>query len=221
MQNRKPSYITLCVSLSLSVALFVFLLLGLFGILVPSWIQESSFNYLLAFFLILINLLLNILFMIIEKRNLLTIPEWFRVVFFIGFFVFTGVYYYFGLYLIIYTEIIAYIYLAVVLTILSLSIFFNLQKSDKNVVKTSNAYAAISTFTYSTAMFLIIETIVSAFKIVIHHNNVTNGLLIFLINSCVVILTSLILSIMFYESIKKSKKLINACLIKVNNKTEE
>lgn len=221
MQNRKPSYITLCLSLGLSVALFVFLLLGLFGVIVPSWIEEASFNYLFAFFLILLNLLLNILFMVIEKKNLLDFPEWLRVVFFVGFFVFTGLYYYFGLYTIIYTEIIAYVYLAFVLSILSLSIFFNLQKSDKNVVKTSNTYVATSTFAYSTAMFLIIETIVSAFKIVIHHNSVTNGLLVFLMNSCVVILVSLILSIVFYESLKKSKKFINACLIKVNNKTEE
>ena len=96
MSNQKPSFITLLVSLVLSVAHLVILFLGVFGVLVPDWHIFSNFNYLIAFCLIAVNFILVIVFMVIEKHKLLDIPEWFRVVFFIGFFVFTNIYYLFG-----------------------------------------------------------------------------------------------------------------------------
>ena len=217
MTNRKPSYITLICSLALSVIQLVILFLGVFGVLVPTWHISTNFNYLVAFCLVIVNFILDIVFMAIENKKLLDIPEWFRVVFFVGFFVFTNIYYYFNLYSLIYTEIIFYIYLAAVLSVLSISIFYNVQKDETRVAKTTNKYAAVSTFTYSTSIFLIIETIVSAVKVLINGGTVTSGLTMFLINSCVVLLVSLIFSILFYLSLAKSKKLINACLIKINN----
>jgi len=220
MTNRKPSYITLICSLALSILQLVILFLGVFGVLVPTWHVYSGFNYLVAFCLIAINLILDIVFMAIENKKLLDIPEWFRVVFFIGFFVFTNIYYYFNLYSLIYTEIIFYIYLATVLTILSISIFYNVQREGGKTVKSNNKYAALSTFTYSTSMFLVIETIVTAVKVLLNGGNVTNGLTMFLINSCVVIFVSLIISIIFYASLLKSKKIINHCLIKIAQKEE-
>lgn len=216
MKNQKPSFIVLTLSLVLSVIFLVILTLGLFGILVPSWLTGIKFNFLFAYCLIIINLVLDMLFMIIEKKKLLVIPEWFRVVFFIGFFIFTNVYYYFGLYNIIYTQVLAYIYLAFVLSVLSISIFYNVQKSDKNVVKQSNKFAAVSTFTYSTSMFLLVEIVITVLKTAINGANVANGLVIFLIHACVAVFVSLLVSIIFYFSLVKTKKLVNACLIKVN-----
>ncbi|MBQ9790111.1 MAG: hypothetical protein IJW24_00765 [Clostridia bacterium] len=214
MKNKKPSLIVLSVSLGLSIAFTVLLCLGLFGVLVPSWIKEQNFNYMIAFVLVILNLVLDIVFMVVESKRKLDIPEWFRVVFFIGFFIFTNVYYYFGLYTIIYTEVLFYIYLSIVLSILSISIFFNVQKNENNQVKSSNAYAAISTFTYSTSMFLIFETIITAIKIVSNANDVENGILMFLIHSCVSIFVSLVVSLSFYSSLVRKKKFINACLIR-------
>ena len=220
MKNKKPSLIVLSLSLGLSVAFLVLLCLGLFGVVVPSWIKDSSFNFMFAFVLVALNLALDIVFMVIETKQKLDIPEWFRVVFFVGFFIFTNVYYYFGLYSIIYTQILFYVYLAIVLAILSISIFFNVQKDENNILKTKNAYAAISTFTYSTSMFLMIETVISAVKI-IAQQNITNGLVSFLIHSCVSIFVSLIISIAFYASLCRKKKFINACLIRTIKKEQE
>lgn len=220
MTNRKPSYITLICSLALSVAQLVILFLGVFGVLVPTWHIGSSFNYLIAFCLIAVNLILDIVFMIIENKKLLDIPEWFRVVFFIGFFVFTNIYYYFNLYNIIYTEILFYIYLATVLSILSISIFYNVQKEGKTV-KTNNKFACVSTFTYATSMFLVIETVITAVKVLLGGAKNPHALTLFLINSCVAILVSLVISIIFYISLAKTKKIINRCLIKINNTEEE
>jgi len=213
MSNKKPSFIVLSISLALTVAYLVVLFLGVFGVLVPSWMITSNFNFLLAFCLAALNLILVIVFMVIEKHKLLEIPEWFRVVFFIGFFVFTNVYYYFGLYNIIYTEMLFYIYLSVVLSILSISIFYNVQKNEKNVVKSNNKFAAVSTFTYSTSMFLIIETAITLVKVIFKATE--KALTVFLINSTVAILVSLIISIIFYFSLIRDKKIINACLVRV------
>ena len=219
--DKKPSYITLILSLILSVAHSVILFLGVFGVLVPAWHMGTNFNYLVAFCLIAINFILVIVFMTIEKHKLLEIPEWFRVVFFVGFFIFTNIYYFFNLYNLIYTEIVFYVYLATVLSILSISIFYNVQREDKKVVKSNNKYACISTFTYSTSMFLVIETVVTAIKILLHGSNIASGLTVFLINSCVAILVSLVISVIFYVSLVKTKKVINGCLIKVNSQQKE
>lgn len=222
MKNRKPSLLVLSLSLGLSVGFLVLVCLGLFGVVVPSWIKANNYNYMIALLLVVLNLVLDIVFMVIETKNKLDIPEWFRVVFFIGFFIFTNVYYYFGLYSIIYTEILFYVYLAVVFAVLSISIFFNVQKNENNMVKTTNAYAAVSTFTYSTSMFLIFETIVALVKIV--SNTAENALLTFLISSCTCLFVSLIISVLFYKSLTGKKKFINACLIRTikdQNETTE
>ena len=221
MKNKKPSLVVLSLSLGLSVAFLVLLNLGLFNVVVPSWIKNSSFNYMVGFVLVALNLILDITFMVIEAKKKLDIPEWFRVVFFIGFFVFTNVYYYFGLYSIIYTEILFYIYLSVVLSILAISVFYNIQKNENNQIKTSNAYASVTTFTYSTSIFLIIETIVTAIKI-ISGQGIQTGLLSFLIHSCVCIFSSLIIAVAFHVSLSRQKKFINACLIRtITNKEPE
>ena len=175
MKNRKPSLIVLSLSLGLSVAFLVLICLGLFGVVVPSWFAEANYNYMIALILVALNLILDTIFLVIEVKGRLDIPEWFRVVFFVGFFVFTNIYYYFNLYSIIYTEILFYVYLSVVLAILSISIFYNVQKNHNNSVKSSNAYAAISTFAYSTSLFLIFETVVSAVKLIAFGTDVQNG----------------------------------------------
>lgn len=219
MKNRKPSLLVLSLSLGLSVAFLVLVCLGLFGVVVPSWLVDNDYNYMIALVLVALNLALDIVFMVIETKNKLDIPEWFRVVFFVGFFVFTNVYYYFGLYSLIYTQLLFYVYLSVVLSILSISIFFNVQKNENNMVRTNNAYACVSTFTYSTSMFLIFETIVALVKIV--SGTAENALLTFLISSCTCLFVSLVISIMFYKSLTNKKRFINACLIRTIKKQEE
>ena len=218
-KSKKPSLIVLSLSLGLSVCFLILLTLGLFGIVVPSWIKNGNFNFLVGYIFIALNLILDIIFMIIETKKKLVIPEWFRVVFFIGFFIFTNVYYYFRLFSIVYTEILFYIYLATVLSVLSISIFFHVQKDEKNVAKVNNKYAAVSTFTYATSMFLIIETLITAIK-VISSSNLQNGLLLFLINSCITICVNLIFATIFYFSLTKKKKFINACLVHTVKKEE-
>lgn len=221
MKNQKPSYITLSLSLALSVIYLVILFLGVFGVLVPAWQINSNFNYLIAFCLVAINFILTIVFLAIEKHSLLDIPEWFRVVFFVGFFIFTNLYYYFNLYNLIYTNIVFYLYLALVLSILSISIFYNVQREDKKVVKVNNKFASVSTFTYSTSIFLILEAVITGLKLLFNNTLITNnGIILFLINTCTVVLICAVISILFYVSLSRKKVFVNKCLIKVKMQDE-
>lgn len=221
MKNTKPvskkikfSDVLLWIVLALSLVHLTFLLLGLFGVLTPSWLTREYFNYIVAFVLVALCLLLYIFFMLIEKTKRLVIPEWFKDVFYIGFYVFTNVYYYFGLFGTIAGMIVFYLFLAFVLNIIALAVFFNTQKGETNVLRTTPTFTTLTTFTYALTAGAIIEVIVSAFKMVFFSKTTFATLQMFIIDMCVMIIVGIIMAIGFGLSLSKSKRLINSCLIK-------
>lgn len=216
--NLKLSTILLYSVLVFSVTHLTFLLLSLFNVVPMKFLEHVKFNYVIAFVLVGICLLLYIAFMFIEKSKRLNIPEWFKDVFYVGFFVFTNIYYLLGLYSNIISLVIFYIYLAFVINIISLSIFFNIQKSETNVLKTTTTYTVFTTFTYSVAFFAMLETIISAFKILFVKTSTFATLSMLIIDMCIGVLVSLMFAIAFAISMTKRKKLINGCLIKYYNK---
>lgn len=216
--NIKLSTIILYSVLLFSVVHLVFLMLSLFNVLPMPHLDNIKFNYVVAFVLLGLCLLLYILFMFIEKSKKLNIPEWFKDVFYIGFFVFTNIYYLFGLYSTIAGLVVFYVYLAFVLNIISLSIFFNVQKSDTNVLKTTTTYTTFTVFAYAVAMFAMLETIISAFKLILGASAELSTLSMVILNMCIGVLVSLIFAIMFALSLTKSKKFINKCLIRYYNR---
>lgn len=215
--NIKLSTILLYSALVFSVTHLTFLLLSLFNVVPMKFLDDIKFNYVIALVLVGICLLLYIAFMFIEKSKKLVIPEWFKDVFFVGFFVFTNIYYLFGLYSNIISLVIFYIYLTSVINIISLSIFFNIQKSETNILKTTTTYTVFTTFTYSVALFAMLETVISAFKIVFVKTSTFATLSMVIIDMCIGILVSLLFAISFAISLTKRKKLINGCLIKYYN----
>ena len=144
----------------------------------------------------------------------MVMPEWFKDVFYIGFFVFTNIYYLFGLYSTLAGLIVFYVFLAFVLNIISLSIFFNIQKSETNVLKTTTTYTVFTTFAYAVAFFAMVETIISAFKIIFTSSSAFATLSMLIIDMCIGVLVSLLIAIAFAISLSKKKRLINKCLIK-------
>ena len=212
--NIKLSTILLYTVLAFSVIHSLFLLLSLFSVVPMHFLEKINFNYVTAFVLVGICLLLYIGLMFVEKSKKLVIPEWFKDVFYVGFFVFTNIYYLFGLYSNIISLIVFYVYLAFVLNLISLSIFFNIQKSETNVLKTTTTYTVFTTFAYSVALFAMIETIISAFKLIFASASVFTTLATLVVNMCTGVLVSLIIAVMFAISLTKRKKLINKCLIK-------
>lgn len=213
-QSVKFSSILLWIVLVLSVAQIAILMLGLFGVMTPSFLDRAGFNYIVGFVLVALCLALYITLMVIEKKKNLIIPEWFKIVFYIGFYVFTNVYYYFGLYVTLAGLIVFYVYLAFVLNILALSVFFNTQKSENNVLKTTTTFTALTTFTYAVSAGAMIETIISAFKIMFAKNSTFSSLSMFIIDICIIILVSIIMAIVYGTSLSKKKVVINKCLIK-------
>ena len=214
----KLSTILLYLVLAFSLVHFTFLMLSLFDVVPMNHLADIRFNYVIAFVLVGICLLLYIALMFIEKSKKLVIPEWFKDVFYVGFFVFTNIYYLFGLYSTFTGLAVFYVYLAFVLNIISLSIFFNIQKSETNVLKTTTTYTTFTVFTYSVAMFAMLETIISAFKLMINASEAFMALSTVILNMCIGVLVSLIFAIVFALSLTKSKRLINKCLIKYYNK---
>lgn len=215
MQNKiKLSSVLLWAVLALSLVHFSFLLLGLFGIIVPACLERSSFNYIVSFVLVAVCLILYIVLMVVEKKKKMIMPEWFKDVFYIGFYVFTNVYYYFGLFSTLAGLLVFYVCLAFVLNIIALSIFFNTQKNDSNVLRTTNTFTALTTFTYAVTGGALIETVVSAFKLILAKDSMFSTLSMVIIDMCVIVLVSIIMAIIYGSSLSKKKTIINGCLIK-------
>jgi len=210
----KISNILLYIVLSLSAIHLLFLTLSLLNVLPIKHLETIKFNYFMAYILNIICLLLFIGFMFIEKIKKLSIPEWFKIVFYIGFYIFTNVYYFFGFYSSIAGLIIFNIFLAFIFNIIALSVFFNIQKSETNVLKTTTTYTIISTFAYSLAFFAIAETIISAVKLICFKTSIYSSLSMVVIDLCSAILVSVVMALIFSISMMKTKVVINKCLIK-------
>ena len=141
-------------------------------------------------------------------------PEWFKDIFYIGFYIFTNVYYYFGLYGTLVGLVVFYVYFAFILNILALSVFFNTQKSDNNVLSTTNTFTSLTTFSYAVTAGALIEVVITAFKLVLFKNSIFSTISMVIIDMCIIVLVSIIMAIIYGSSLSKKKKVINGCLIK-------
>lgn len=205
-------------NLTLSFALFftgVHLLLisfNLFGI--SNFSVPENFNYVTAYILALCCLALYIFGFSISKFKSVVFPAWLRIMFYIAFFLFTNTYYMAGLYLTKVGLIIFYAYFAFLINILSVSIFYNIQKDEKNRLKASNKYITFSVLCYSLAFSTIVQFLISAVKVIFFKTALTTTLLYFVISMASMIVVNIGLYIAFYISLKNTKKFINACLVK-------
>lgn len=213
---KKLSTILLYTALVLSGLWIVMLSLGLFNVLDYSKVVGENFNYIWAYVIVIVGLLLYIGFMFIEKWRNLIIPNWFKNLFYVAFFVFTNIYYFFGLFNHIASLIVFDIYLASLLNILAVSLFYNTQKDAKNMVKTTDKFLVFSTFAYSLTGSLIYFVIVSLIKVIAQTNGIFASLALFVTEASVMIVVSLVFALIFAMSMKKQRKVVNACLIKYN-----
>ena len=85
---KKVSNILLYGALAISGIYTILLALGAFGVLNISSIAGSHFNYVWALIIVVAGLALYVAFMFIEKIRNLIIPEWFKYLFYLAFFVF-------------------------------------------------------------------------------------------------------------------------------------
>ncbi len=204
--------ITLIVALTFTVIHLLLITLDLFGVI--SLNLYEGFNYIVAYILVVVCLALFIFGFFITKFKNLEVPAWFRIVFYVAFFLFTNTYYIVGAYQIIISIIIFFIYLSFLSTITNISVFYNTQKDEKNRLKTSKNYIITSVFFYSVGTNAILELIISAVKAFAFPKYAFSTLNVFIVEMSTMILTTIVLCFIFYLSLSKNKKLINGCLIK-------
>ena len=73
------------------------------------------------------------------------------------------------------------------------------------------------TFLYAVAINAMIQFLINAFKAFVVPNYVFSTLSAFVIEMSTMLLVSIIMAIIFYQSLVKTKSLINGCLIKIGN----
>lgn len=207
--------ITLICVLAFSVIHLLVLTLNLFSVTNIEF--HESFNYLVAYALVVVCLGLYIFGFFITKFKNLELPVWFRMMFYIAFFLFTNTYYTAGLYNYIFTVILFFAYIAFLVNITSLSVFYNVQKDEKNRLKSTNTYLLTSVFFYATAINAIIQFVINIFKAFALPDYAFSTLTVFVIEMSTMLLVTIAMTIVFALSLKKTKTLINGCLIKVGN----
>ena len=211
--------ITLIVALTFTVIHLLVLTLELFG--VTSLNLYEGFNFIVAYVLVILCLALYIFSFFITKFKSLEVPVWFRIVFYVAFFLFTNTYYIVGGYRNIISIIIFFVYLSFLTSVANISVFYNTQKDEKNKLKTSRNYIVTSVFFYSLGTNAIIELIITAFKSFVFPNYEFTTLNVFIVEMSTMILTTIVLCLVISMSLKKTKKLVNSCLIKVNTNSQE
>ncbi len=218
MKNFKKDLacnITLIFVLACTVTHLILLTLNLFR--VTNFYLPEYFNYIVAYVLVAISLALYILGFFVTAKNGFDFPKWLRIMFYIAFFVFTNTYYLTGLFDNIFALIALFVYMSFCLSIISLSIFYNAQKDDKNRLKSTRKFIVTSTFMYSLALDFLLLILVAMIKAFFFAESATSTLLVLVIEACSMILVSIVLMICFNESLKRSKKFINSCLLKYSS----
>ena len=213
---KKFSNILLYGALGVCGAWTIVLALGAFGVFSLAQVAGAHFNYVWAFVIVAVCLLCYIAFMFVEKIRNLVVPDWFKCLFYLAFLVFTNVYYFFSLYHTIAGVLVFVIYLSMLFNILAVSLFYNTQKDAKNIVKTTDKFLVFSAFSYATLGVVVYEVISLLVKVIAKDSSVLSGAPMILTEIAAMLCVNFIFAIIFAMSLKKTKKFINACLIKYN-----
>ena len=210
--------ITLISVLSFTLIHLLILTLNLFGVTELNF--HANFSYLVAYILVIVCLLLYIGGFFISKAKDLVIPAWFRMMFYIAFFLFTNVYHICGFYHNIYTIILFFAYIAFLVNIIALSVFYNVQKDEKNRLKSTPKFLITTVFFYATAINALIQFVINMAKAFFLPKYQFATLMTFVVEMSTMLLVTIVMAVIFNASLKRAKNLINGCLIKVGNKNQ-
>lgn len=206
----KVSDIFLYSAILLTFGFLIFTIVDLFRSVSVKELTVYTKNFLLTFSMIVIATVIYLLLMYFE-RGRLKYPEWFKCFVIVSVLVFFLVYPFFGLYTIIYFDIIFNTVLGFLLSIVGVSIFYNYLRSDKNNLRARPVMVVFFSFMFATTIAVIIELIEALVNIIQKSSSIiASG---DLIDICVILGSSLIINILFYISLRKEKVIINGCLI--------
>jgi len=204
--------ITLILVLLCNLTHLLIITLNVFGVTAIKFYDK--FNYLVAYILIIVSLVIFILGFLFTKAIKFKIPQWFQIVFYIAFFVFTNTYYITNAFNDVFSMLFLYMYISFISIIANVSVFFNVQKDEKNKLKASKKYILTSIFFYSTGTNAIFLFIVSAVKTLFFTYHSFTELPFFVLEFSAMMVITIIMTIIFSISLSHSKKIINGCLIK-------
>lgn len=207
--------ITLIVVLAFSVVHLLILMLGVFAVIDLK--TTENFSYIVAFSLVIVCLLLYMFGFFITKQAKLIIPSWISILFYVAFFLFTNTYYILGAYQNIWCIALLFMYISMLVTLLSLSLFYNIQKDEKGRLIVSAKYLTVTVFLWSTAINSIIQFVVSFVKNFGFETYKFSNLSAFVVEYASMLLVSIMISVLFYLSLNRTKQFVNSCLVKVNH----
>ena len=208
--------ITLICTLSFTCIHLLLLTLNLFG--VTRFELHENFNYIVAYILVIASLALYVFGFYLYRFSRMYIPAWFRMMFYIAFYLFTNVYYILGWFNHLLGLIFFFAYISFLMSIASLSIYFNTQKDDKNKLKIAPKSLLASVYFYSIAGNAILQFIINLVKVIFFKTYKLSTLAVYLAEFGTMIGVSTLVLIVFAISLARSKTLINACLIKFYSK---
>ncbi len=214
MKNFKKDLacnISLIVVLVFTAIHLLLLTLNIFG--VTNFNLYPSFNYIIAYVLVIVCLALYILSFFTCYLTRIEFPAWLRIVFYVALFLFTNTYYICNAFNNIFGEVFLFAYVAFLISITSVSVFYNVQKDDNYKLKASKEFITTSVFFYSLGADFIILTIVSIIKAFAFGGEFAS-LVAAVVELCTMLLVTIVMSVVFDLSLAKSKKFINACLVK-------
>lgn len=188
------------------------LTLNLLGI--TNFVVPDNFNYIFAYVLTLVCLMLYILGFFVTRLKKVVFPGWLRILFYIAFFLFTNVYYILNLHTNIVGIIFFYAYIAFLINIVAVSVFYNTQKDEKNRLKATNKFITISVFCYSIAIATFVQLLISFVKVILFKTGSTTTMLVYVVSISTMAIVSIILAVLFFLSLERTKKFINSCLVK-------
>lgn len=208
--------ITLICVLVFACVHLLLLTLNIFG--VARFSLHANFNYTVAYIMVIVSLALYIFGFFLYRFTRIYIPAWFRMLFYIAFFLFTNVYYICNWFDSIVGLIFFFAYIAFLACIISLSIYFNTQKDEKNRLKIAPKSLIASVFFYSVAGNALLQFLINIVKLIFFADYKFTTLSAYLIEFGTMIAVCSLVAIAFSISLARSKTFINACLIKVNNR---
>lgn len=193
--------------------------LNLFG--ATHFVFAYNFSYIVAYIMVILCLLLYCLGFFISSQKRIVFPSWLRILFYFAFFIFTNIYHLFGLYDNYIFNIFFFMYIAFLINIVSVSVFYNVQRDEKYRLKTSKGFITTSVFLYSTGAMLILEFLVTAIRLFIFPTSPMSNLTMTVIELSSCLFVSIVMLILFDLSLSKSKKFINSCLVKYITKSPQ
>lgn len=149
------------------------------------------------------------------KNERINLKDWLIIAFYMSIFVLVNVYNVFDLYNIWVLNILAQLVQGVMYAIIGVSIYYNYLKNEQNRVKAKAIVVCIFALTFSIAFGFVVELVKYLASLIFASKFYSFGYVA--LNVLINIIGALAIDIVFYFSLKSDKKVINACLIDIQN----